>query len=250
MLPDRDKAEFAAGDRSPLDAGLRPSDGAAAAHGSMIRLVQLVATIKAEREAGCLGHSAPERAEPSKLITLLRQFVAAREQERAAWEIAAGHLKTALAEAQATARAQQEQVRMERDRALADLALRHEHQRSIWLLERDRLENTIAALEKTSRAKAARRRTRLALAAALLLAGTVGFALAHDLVAPADANGAGGWLQSLRAFSRSALPCPIVRLENDPSASPERPVYDASFGGPLRVLPDAGEQRGGEPNRG
>src|SRR5579864_4153364 len=139
--------------------------GAPPAGEAMARIGRLVATIKAERHADRIVQPIAESAEHDQIIGLLRRFVVAREQERQEWEETLRQLKAELAEAQAMAQAaqlrhQQEASRHQRD--LADLELLHEHQRSIWNLDRRRLEITIDGLERTRAGKVRRNRAQLA----------------------------------------------------------------------------------------
>ena len=133
----------------------------------MARIGRLVATIKAERHADRVVQPIVETGEHDQLVALLRRFVVAREQERREWDETLRRMTAELAEAQAAAQAAQarrdeEASRHQRD--LADLELLHEHQRSIWNLDRRRLEITIDGLDVARAMK--RRRKHVQLAAA------------------------------------------------------------------------------------
>ena len=155
------------------------------------RIAQLVAVIKAERDA--LGNVSGESGGPvdeARLAALMRQFLAAREQERLDWERRMGQLDVELAEAKATiaaAQQQYERAAQQHEQAIADLELLQNHQRSIWLLDRRRLEITIRGLEAAGERRwyrsAWRSLPRPAVAAALLLALLAGIALSQDSAA-------------------------------------------------------------------
>ena len=155
------------------------------------RITQLIAVIKAERDA--LGSAYGEVAggvDEARLSALMRQFLAAREQERLDWERRMGQLEAELAEAKASlaaAQQQRERAAQQHEQAIADLELLQNHQRSIWLLDRRRLEITIRGLEAASERRwyrtARRALPRPAVAAALLLALLAGIALSQDSAA-------------------------------------------------------------------
>ena len=138
-------------------------------------IARLVATIKAERAASA-GLGAEER---ERLTAELRRFAAAHEQERSHWQEAMDALKAErdqFREAAQAAEARHEQVTQQHRQAMADLELKHDHQRSIWQLDRRRLEITIAGQETAHQA----RRSRFSMAAALLVAGVFGRPLVAD----------------------------------------------------------------------
>ena len=140
-------------------------------------IVRLVATIKAERAAGAAPAIGGE--ERDRFAAELRQLIVAHEEEQRAWRDAMDALKTELDATRAAARAAEtrhDQAAREHQRTMADLELKHEHQRSIWQLDRRRLEITIAGQETVQRA----RRSRLAVAVALLVVGVFGAALVAD----------------------------------------------------------------------
>lgn len=184
------------------------------------RVADMVAAIKAEQPPVSVSvDRSAERAERDKLIELMRQFLAlyerermawfgaftelhgkieairtetraleaAREQERARWEAALRELDAALAAARAATHAaerQHEQALDQHRRALADLTVMHNDERSLWLLERRRLDMQIEALQD---ARARRNKRRLARpgmllrgAAAALMVALVGTALVRD----------------------------------------------------------------------
>jgi hypothetical protein len=187
------------------------------------RVADMVAAIKAEPPPVSVsvdrGAERAERAERDKLIELMRQFLALYERERMAWfgaftelhgkvevlrtemlalEAARGHERsrweTALKEldaALATARAathaaerQHEQALDQHRRALADLTVMHNDERSLWLLERRRLDMQIEALRDARARRGARRLPRPGMllrgAAAALMVALVGTALVRD----------------------------------------------------------------------
>ena len=187
------------------------------------RIMQLVAALKAEQETASVEPLAavpqaaeppaaePPAAEPServKLMSSLRdilttreqeraewkerlrelraQFAQSREQERAEWAARLRALEVRLVEAQVAteaARAVASHAEAQHGRVVGDLKLLHEHQRSIWQLERRRLEITIDGLEQAQRqtlgAKAARL-LRPALLAGLVLVALAAVALSGD----------------------------------------------------------------------
>jgi hypothetical protein len=138
-------------------------------------IARLVATIKAERAAAPSAGTEEREHLPAEL----RRLAGAHEQERGQWQEAMDALTAELDQARAAARAAEarhaQETRQHR-RAMADLELMHEHQRSIWQLDRRRLEITIAGQETTHQA----RRSPFAVAAALLVAGIFGVALVAD----------------------------------------------------------------------
>lgn len=150
-------------------------------------IARLVATIKAERAAATIGAGGEER---DRLAAELRQLSAAREEERRDWQQKLAGLEAELDGAHAAlaaAQARHEQSNLQHRRAIADLELMHEHQRSIWQLERRRLEITIAGQETVQR----ERRSRLAVVAAVLVWSIFGAALVADhRVAPARGEAA------------------------------------------------------------
>lgn len=157
------------------------------------RITRLVAAIKAERAAG--GDAAAAMSERDKVVALLRQFIAAREQERCQWQETMAATRKELDEARAAAQAAQtrhEQATAQQRRAMTDLELLHEHQRSIWQLDRRRLEITVAAHAAQERSRRTRG-SRLAIAAALLLVGVAGFALLGDHAVAVGVTDAAGY---------------------------------------------------------
>ncbi|HEX9461281.1 MAG TPA: hypothetical protein VGB82_01660 [Alphaproteobacteria bacterium] len=179
----------------------------------MARIGRLVATIKAERHADRVVQPIVESGERDQLVALLRRFVVAREQERLEWEETLRQMQAELSEALAAAQAAQqrhEQAASRHQRDLADLELLHEHQRSIWNLDRRRLEITIDGLENARTMKGRRKRAQLAASvAALLCAGMIGLALAGN-GAPGDAGGAPRRvIESIRSLSLTNLSCLI-----------------------------------------
>jgi|HubBroStandDraft_1064217.scaffolds.fasta_scaffold55426_2 Skp family chaperone for outer membrane proteins len=152
-----------------------PSDADDAA--PLAPITRLVATIKAQRAAGTAPAIGGQ--ERDHLAAELRQLIAARGEEQRAWQDAMDALKTELDATRAAAQAAEtrhEQTAREHRRAMADLELKHEHQRSIWQLDRRRLEITIAGQETVQRARS----SRLAVAVALLVVGVFGAALVAD----------------------------------------------------------------------
>lgn len=149
-------------------------------------VLQLVAALKAEQEAGSPLALANDAAERVKLMSWLKRFLAARDEERGAWESRVAALEAQLHDAQdaeAVARAALEQDAAQHARLVADLKLMHEHQSSIWQLERRRLEITLGALEQKQRKSVSRKLARLArpaLAAGLLLVSLAAVALSAD----------------------------------------------------------------------
>jgi hypothetical protein len=147
------------------------------------RILQLIAALKAEQEtppaersfapASTLAATPSEApAEPISVLSSLRDILVAREQERGEWEDRARSLEGELIEARTAIRAARDaaaQTEAQHRRVVADLKLLHEHQRSIWQLERRRLEITIEGLESERQKKVIERAARLARPA--LLAG-------------------------------------------------------------------------------
>jgi len=184
------------------------------------RVAEMVAAIKSEPPPVSIRvDSSGERAEREKLIELMRQFMAlyerermawlgaftdlhskieaartemralesAREQERSRWETILKEVEAALTAARAathTAERQHEQALDQHRRALADITVMHNDERSLWLLERRRLEMQIEALRDARAANAARWRGRhtllLRAAAAALIVALAGMALVRD----------------------------------------------------------------------
>jgi hypothetical protein len=218
MVPDPSTTETVHAPRSAAVASPRaPADGGRAAGQAMAQIGRLVATIKAERHADRVVQPIVENGERDQLVALLRRFVVAREQERLAWQETLRQMKAELAEARAAAQAartrhEQEASRHQRD--LADLELLHEHQRSIWNLDRRRLEITIDGLGEARATKARRKRTQLAAGvAALLCVGMIGLALAGN-GRPGEA-GPRRVIDSIRALSPADLSC-LIGCERPP----------------------------------
>lgn len=146
------------------------------------RVMQLVAALKAEQES-----AAPLDPEDRlKVMSSLRDILVSRESERADWEERLREMQAQLDAAQEALRMAQiatEQAEPQHRRLVADLKLMHEHQRSIWTLERRRLEITVDALESARRKTLGARLARLArpaVAAALLLAAIAALLLSSD----------------------------------------------------------------------
>jgi hypothetical protein len=220
MVPDPGIAQT---ERAPrAAAGATPqrvaADGGRAADQAMAQIGRLVATIKAERHADRVVQPIVESGERDQLVALLRRFVVAREQERLAWEETLRLMKAELAEAQAAAQvaqARHEQEASRHQRDLADLELLHEHQRSIWNLDRRRLEITIDGLADARAMKSRRKRTQLAAGvAALLCVGMIGLALAGN-GRPGEAAGPRRVIDSIRALSPGDLSC-LIGCERPP----------------------------------
>ena len=150
------------------------------------RVMQLVAALKVEQEAGSPLSLASDAAERVKMMEWLRRFLAAREEERSAWELRIKQLEAQLQTAEtaaASADRSTESTLAQHERVIADLKLMHEHQRSIWQLERRQLEISLAALEKARGRSVLRRAARLArpaVAAALILVSLAAVALSAD----------------------------------------------------------------------
>jgi hypothetical protein len=176
---------------------------------AMTRIARLVAAIKAEREAEGPVRRALETGDRGKLIGLLRQFVAAREQERAEWDETLKELRSALDKAHVSAQAARAELDDQTKRhhqMLADLELKHEHQRSIWLLDRRRLEITIAGLETAREVRGSWFRARLAVMAALVVVGAIGLVLAGD----SGSSGAPGSSRSDIELGHRVSSCDVV----------------------------------------
>ena len=192
--------------------------GGHSADQAMAQIGRLVATIKAERHADRVVQPIAESGERDQLVALLRRFVVAREQERLAWEETLRQLQADLAAAQAAAQAAQrrhEEEASRHQRDLADLELLHEHQRSIWNLDRRRLEITIDGLTEARAVKRRRTRTQLAAGvAALLCIGMIGLALAGN-GRTGEAGGPRRALDSIRALSPGDLSC-LIGCERPP----------------------------------
>ena len=178
----------------------------------MAQIGRLVATIKAERNADRLVQPIVESGERDQLVALLRRFVVAREQERLAWEETLRRMQADLAAAQTAAEAAQRRHKEDasrHQRDLADLELLHEHQRSIWNLDRRRLEITIEGLTNARAVRSRRKRTQLvAGVAALLCVGMIGLALAGN-ARPGEAGGPRRVIDSIRSLSAGDLSCLI-----------------------------------------
>lgn len=158
--------------------------GEAAGNGEppVARILQLVAALKAEQASLAAAAPAGDAAERVKLLGWLRRILDAREQERQSWQMQLRGLEAQLAEAQAAA----ERTGQQQERLIVDLKLMHEHQRSIWELERRRLGITIEGLERARRKTLLVRAARLArpaLAVGLLLASLTAVALSADSAA-------------------------------------------------------------------
>jgi hypothetical protein len=149
------------------------------------RIRQLVAAMKAEQD-GSAPPLARDPAERVKVMGWLRRILEARKQERQGWEEQIKALEDRFAIAENAARAAMdtaEQTEAQHQRLVADLKLMHEHQRSIWALERRRLEITIEGLQRDRRNRLIARAARLArptVAAGLLLVSVAALALAAD----------------------------------------------------------------------
>jgi hypothetical protein len=147
------------------------------------RIMQLVAALKAEQEVPQPENAPEETNERLRLMGWLRRLLTARNEERGAWEGRVRELAAQLEEAQRVATmasAAVEEATTQHERLIADLKLMHEHQRSIWQLERRQLEITLDALQKAQQRTLLRRISRPALAAALLLVSLAAVALTAD----------------------------------------------------------------------
>jgi hypothetical protein len=143
----------------------------------MARIARLVAAIKAERETG--AEVSADSGERDRLLALLRQLSALRAEERRESQDALQALKHELDDTRAAAQAAQvrhEQAAAQQRQAMADLELLHEHQRSIWQLDRRRLEITIAGHEQTRPARS----SRVAIVAAVVAVCVAGLVLVGD----------------------------------------------------------------------
>lgn len=159
------------------------------------RVRQIVAAIKADREAAGLaplpvveGGDREEFSEASgrdELVALLKQYLAARKHEHDAWEAERAQFRAALAALEEQARKavlEREEAADQHRHAMADLTLQHEHQRSVWLLERRRLEITLRGLEQQQKRgwPAVKARLRPVIAAGLLILALVAAGLTRD----------------------------------------------------------------------
>jgi hypothetical protein len=219
MVPDTSTAETVHARRSISAASARaPYDGGQQAGHAMTQIGRLVATIKAERHADRVVQPIAESGERDQLVALLRRFVVAREQERLAWEETLGQMRAELAEAQAAAQAAQTRHQQEasrHQRELADLELLHEHQRSIWNLDRRRLEITIDGLADAQALKGRRKRAQLAAGiAALLCVGMIGLAVASNGGA-GEAGAPRRVIEGIRSLSATDLSC-LIGCERPP----------------------------------
>ena len=125
------------------------------------RIARLVAAIKAERDASEAKPAAEPSGEPcdgakdeTDAHALMRQLLAARDREKAGWARAMQQLASDLAEAKAavaTLKDDLARAAVEHRRAITELEASHSDQRSIWQLERRRLEITIDGFEKKRR---------------------------------------------------------------------------------------------------
>lgn len=200
MVPDTETDESGDGESAARPARRRGrvsaqprGEAGGAAEPPVARIMQLVAALRAEQDSLSPAAAAGEVTERVRIMAWLRRILDAREQERQAWDGQIRQLETQFAEALATAEAAQHaaelaaaQTGMQHQRLIADLKLMHEHQRSIWQLERRRLEITIEGLEQARRKTMLRRAARLArpaLAAGLLLATLAAVALSADSAA-------------------------------------------------------------------
>ena len=216
MAPDSSTVETAC---APRSTGAEPAPvpvlagGGRAADEALARIGQLVATIKAERYADRVVQPVIDGGERDQLVALLRRFVVARDQERLEWEETLRQMKAELAEAQASAQAAQarhEQQMTQHQRDLADLELLHEHQRSIWNLDRRRLEITIDGHENAHATKGRRKRFQVAAGVAVLLCvGMIGLALAGNRGAGDAADAPRRVIESIRSVSPTDLSCLI-----------------------------------------
>ena len=172
----------------------RPAPGEDGAEQPVARVLQLVAALKAEHEAGGLPAvvEAEDPNERVRVMSWLKRILLAREDERKGWEDQIRRLETQIAAAQQAVeetRAGAADAASQHHRLVADLKLLHEHQRSIWQLERRRLEITIEGYERKRQRSALRRAARLArpaVAAGLILAALSAVALSGDSSAAAS----------------------------------------------------------------
>lgn len=185
------------GDKRTRRRRAKPRPAPGDAEQPVARVLQLVAALKAEQEAALPLAPAGEATERVRLLTWLRQILATREEERRGWEEQIRTLETELGAARqaadqaraAAAEATSQQQRLaaetaaQQQRLIADLKLMHEHQRSIWELERRRLEITVEGFERAQRRgllRRARRLARPAVAAGLILAAVSAIVLSAD----------------------------------------------------------------------
>lgn len=192
MVPDTETGEsggesVARAARRRGKASAKPrGDAGGAAEPPVARIMQLVAALRAEQDSQSPAAAAGDATERVRVMAWLRRILDAREQERQAWDGQIRQLETQFAEALAAAGAAQQaaaQTGMQHQRLIADLKLMHEHQRSIWQLERRRLEITIEGFERARRKTGLRHAARLArpaLVAGLLLATLAAMALSAD----------------------------------------------------------------------
>lgn len=149
-----------------------PGEAAGTAEKPIARILQLVAALKAEpapRKVVPAGEPlvapADETTEPVSVLNSLREILVEREQERNDWEDRERGLVAELAEARAVARTARDaanKVEAQHRRVVADLKLLHEHQRSIWELERRRFDITIEGYEREHQKKLVKKATRMA----------------------------------------------------------------------------------------
>jgi len=235
-------------ERRPADESESKSDGERAGSRSVTaRVAEMVAAIKAEPPPVSVRvDRSAERSEREKLIELMRQFMAlyerermawlgaftdlhgkieaarremhaleaSREQERSRWEAILKEVEAALTAARTathTAERQHEQALDQHRRALADITIMHNDERSLWLLERRRLDMQIEALQDARAARAVRWRGRhtmlLRAAAAAVLVALAGMALVRD-----------------SSPDRGAARDKIERSEDRPQDPPDRPA--------------------------
>ena len=210
MLPDSETSETTPAQRAPKLRKPRGRRKVAEGHDQPVaRVLQLVAAIKAERwgQAGEGREVMP--VDRAGMFAALRRLLSAREQERGEWRHQVARIEGELGAARSAAdqlRAELEQTAAQHRRALADLKLLHEHQRSIWQLERRRLEITVEACEQARRYRLPARLLgfvqRPAALAALLLVSLAALALARD--SGAAASGIRLYLDDARAFFLAA----------------------------------------------
>lgn len=191
MMPENEAvaAEGAVAVKTRKRAARRAPPAAEGEAPPVARILQLVAALKAAHELP-QPEGAPEEAnapaeanERLRLMGWLRRLLTARNEERGAWESRVRELATQLEEAQRVATMAStavEEATTQHERLIADLKLMHEHQRSIWQLERRQLEITLDALQKAQQGTLLRRISRPALAAALLLVSLAAVALTAD----------------------------------------------------------------------
>ncbi|HYM32688.1 MAG TPA: hypothetical protein VEU47_15395 [Candidatus Cybelea sp.] len=151
------------------------------------RIAGLVAAIKAEREGEDRLLARERTSATIDLAALTRQLIAARDRERLEWEQTTDLLKAELAEAQSglvAMKAEVDALAARHRRNLVDLEAGHADQRSIWQLERRRLEATIASLERSRQRKWSPRRwlaaTRPAWLVVVIVLGAFGFSISKD----------------------------------------------------------------------